>query len=101
MFENNGHVHVNSPGALEDNPRALFHKHKSFVNLVIFQGCLLYSLNAFLTVFPISLCRKIGQGQSRIIISIKFVELMLQYHRISDSKEILRVSPLYWHLEDL
>ena len=54
MFENNGHIHVYSPGAGADNPLAsiFFKKNiKSSVNLVI--CCKFYPLNDFVTVLSI------------------------------------------------
>ena len=55
MFENNGHIHVYSPGAGADNPLGSnsFHKHtiKYPVNLVI--SCKFFQINDFLTVCPI------------------------------------------------
>ena len=49
MFENNGNVHVYSPGAGADSPGAFFFKN--------------------------DFCRKIGQGQPRVAIYLNFVEL--------------------------
>ena len=55
MFENNGHIHVYSPGAGADNPGwgHIFFKniHKSSFNLVI--CCKFLPLNDFVTFFPI------------------------------------------------
>ena len=69
-------IHVYSPEAGADNPleSEFLHKHKPFVTLVI--CCKFLPLNDFLTVFPIYMyrhlqnwpCRKIGQGQPRVII---------------------------------
>ena len=64
-------IHVYSPGTGADNPLGseFLHKRKPFVTLVICCRCL--PLNDFLTVFPIRdqiwPCRKIGQGQPRVI----------------------------------
>ena len=52
MFENNGHLHVFSPGAGADDPLGsnFFYKHKSLFNLVI--SCKFFSLNGLVKVFP-------------------------------------------------
>ena len=51
MFENNGHIHVYSPGARADNPLGsnFFQKYKSSINLVI--CCKFFPFNYFVTVF--------------------------------------------------
>ena len=53
MFENNGHIHVYSPGAGADNPLGskFFQKYKSSLNLVI--PASFSHLNFFVIVFPI------------------------------------------------
>ena len=68
-------IHVYSPRAEADNPLGseFSYKHKLFVTLVT--CCKFLPLNDFLTVFPyksirdqIWPCRKVGQGQPRVII---------------------------------
>ena len=55
MFENNGHIHVYSPGAGADKQLAsifFFQKYKFSVNLVI--CCKFYPLNDFVTVLSMA-----------------------------------------------
>ena len=58
MFENSGHMHKDSPGAGTDNTLGskYFHKHESFVNLII--CCKLFPINDRVTVFPIQTNRR-------------------------------------------
>ena len=89
MFQNNGHIHVYSPGAGADNPLGskFFQKYKSSLNLVI--SCKFFP---FLhTGNQIRPCRKIGR-KPRVtiyIISVEIESLMLhakfQEHRTSSS----------------
>ena len=58
IFENNGQIHVYSPGAGTDSPPEVifFHKHNYSVNLVF--CCKFSPLNNFVTVFPIQTYRR-------------------------------------------
>ena len=100
MFENNGYLHVYSPRAGTDNPRGSNFEGQFFSFTVLFSQ---YSplLQDFLkfsplkrTGNPIRPCRKIGQGQPRVIIYIHFVKLKpplihakFKDHRTSGSGE--------------
>ena len=74
IFENNGHIHVYSPGAGTDNPLRSIYFHKQYYSVKIVLCCKFSPLNDFVTVFYIQTC-KIGQGQPRVIVYINFVEL--------------------------
>ena len=53
MLENNGHIHVYSPGAGAEKPLGskCFHKHKFSVVCLVF-WCKLFPLNDYVTVLP-------------------------------------------------
>ena len=102
MFQYYGHRHVYSPGADIDNPLGpkCFLKHKSSVHLLISSKISAIKLH-FPICFPFQCmgelsrpCRKLGQGQPRVMIYINFVELNFQIlhtkfqnHRPSGSEE--------------
>ena len=53
IFENNGHIHVYSPGAGANNNRCHFLFQKCIVSVYLVICCKFITFNYFVTVFPI------------------------------------------------
>ena len=58
MFENNGYIHVYSPGAGTDNSLWSFFFHKQYYSVNSHLLQVLTPLNDFVTVFPIQTYRQ-------------------------------------------
>ena len=58
MFENNGYVHVFSPGAGADNPLGSIFFINSIIQLIYSSAASFPPLNDFVTIFPIQMYKR-------------------------------------------